>query len=82
MEGASSPEYPLQKKRHSLEYLRTIAHLRPRTNTYSAAFRVRSAASFAIHQFFQTRGFLYAHALIITKVTIVKEQAKCSVLQH
>ncbi|MBS5394374.1 MAG: asparagine--tRNA ligase [Clostridium sp.] len=66
VEGASSPEYPLQKKRHSLEYLRTIAHLRPRTNTYSAAFRVRSAASFAIHQFFQTRGFLYAHTPIIT----------------
>ena len=66
VEGASSPEYPLQKKRHSLEYLRTIAHLRPRTNTYSAVFRVRSAASFAIHQFFQTRGFLYAHTPIIT----------------
>ena len=73
VEGASSPEYPLQKKRHSLEYLRTIAHLRPRTNTYSAAFRVRSAASFAIHRFFQTRGFLYAHTPIITG---------CSVLQH
>ena len=66
VEGASSPEYPLQKKRHSLEYLRTIAHLRPRTNTYSAVFRVRSAASFAIHQFFQKRGFLYAHTPIIT----------------
>ncbi len=66
VEGASSPEYPLQKKRHSLEYLRTIAHLRPRTNTYSAVFRVRSAASFAIHQFFQSQGFLYAHTPIIT----------------
>lgn len=66
IEGTSSPEYPLQKKRHSLEYLRTIAHLRPRTNTYSAAFRVRSAASFAIHQFFCERGFIYAHTPILT----------------
>ncbi|MDR1002524.1 MAG: asparagine--tRNA ligase [Oscillospiraceae bacterium] len=65
-EGASLPEYPLQKKRHSLEYLRTIAHLRPRTNTFSAAFRVRSAAAFAIHKFFNERGFIYAHTPIIT----------------
>ena len=52
VEGTSSPDYPLQKKRHSMEYLRTIAHLRPRANTFSAAFRIRSAAAFAIHQFF------------------------------
>jgi asparaginyl-tRNA synthetase len=51
VEGVSSPEYPLQKKRHTLEYLRTISHLRPRTNTYSAAFKIRSAAAFAIHSF-------------------------------
>lgn len=65
-EGASSPEYPLQKKRHSLEYLRSIAHLRPRTNTFSAVFRVRSAASFAIHRFMNERGFVYAHTPLIT----------------
>ena len=64
--GTCDNTYPLQKKGHSMEFLREIAHLRPRTNTYSAAFRVRSAASFAIHQFFQTRGFLYAHTPIIT----------------
>lgn len=64
--GASSCAYPLQKKRHSLEYLRTIAHLRPRSNTFSAVFRVRSAAAFAIHSFFQQRGFLYIHTPIIT----------------
>jgi len=66
VEGASAPEYPLQKKRHSLEYLRTIAHLRPRTNTFSAAFRVRSAAAYAIHSFFNSRGFVYAHTPLIT----------------
>lgn len=66
VEGASSPEYPLQKKRHSVEYLRTIAHLRPRTNLFSAAFRVRSAAAFAIHRFFNERGFVYAHTPLIT----------------
>lgn len=66
VEGISSPNYPLQKKRHTLEYLRTIAHLRPRTNTFSAAFRVRSVASYAIHRFFQENGFLYAHTPIIT----------------
>ena len=66
VEGASTPDYPLQKKRHSLEYLRTVAHLRPRTNTFSAAFRVRSAAAFAIHKFFQENGFVYAHTPIIT----------------
>ena len=66
VEGASAPEYPLQKKRHSMEYLRTIAHLRPRTNTFSAAFRVRSAAAYAIHSFFTERGFVYAHTPLIT----------------
>lgn len=66
LEGASTPEYPLQKKRHSFEYLRTIAHLRPRSNTFSAVFRVRSEAAFAIHEFFHSRGFVYAHTPIIT----------------
>ncbi len=66
LEGASTSDYPLQKKRHTMEYLRTIAHLRPRTNTFSAAFRVRSAAAYAIHSFFQERGFVYAHTPIIT----------------
>ncbi|MCY1713155.1 asparagine--tRNA ligase [Caproiciproducens galactitolivorans] len=65
-EGLSTPDYPLQKKRHSLEYLRTIAHLRPRTNTFSAAFRVRSAAAFAIHKFFNENGFIYVHTPLIT----------------
>lgn len=66
LEGASAPEFPLQKKRHSLEYLRTIAHLRPRTNTFAAVFRVRSVAAYAIHQFFQDRGFVYVHTPIVT----------------
>jgi len=66
VEGESSPEYPLQKKRHSLEYLRTIAHLRPRTNTFNAAFRVRDRAAFAIHTFFHERGFIWAHTPLIT----------------
>ena len=66
VEGASSPDYPLQKKRHSVEYLRTIQHLRPRTNLFSAAFRVRSVAAQAIHEFFQGRGFVYIHTPIIT----------------
>ncbi len=66
IEGASTSDYPLQKKRHTLEYLRTIAHLRPRTNTFSAAYRVRSAAAYAIHKFFQEQGFIYAHTPIIT----------------
>ena len=66
VEGACGPEYPLQKKRHSLEFLREIGHLRPRTNTIGAALRVRSAAAFAIHRFFQERGFVYAHTPIIT----------------
>ena len=62
----SSNDYPLQKKRHTMEYLRTIAHLRPRTNTFNAVFRVRSVASFAIHKFFQERNFVYVHTPIIT----------------
>ncbi len=66
VEGVSTPDYPLQKKRHSFEYLRTIAHLRPRTNTFSAVFRVRSLIAFAIHKFFQERGFVYVHTPIIT----------------
>jgi asparaginyl-tRNA synthetase len=64
--GDADDEYPLQKKRHSLEYLRSIAHLRPRSNTFGAVFRVRSALSFAIHNFFRERGFLYVHTPIIT----------------
>ncbi|HOM01795.1 MAG TPA: asparagine--tRNA ligase [Acetivibrio sp.] len=66
IEGASTPEYPLQKKKHSFEFLRTIAHLRPRTNTFSAVFRVRSLVAYAIHKFFQERGFVYVHTPIIT----------------
>ncbi len=66
IEGASTPDYPLQKKRHSFEYLRTIAHLRPRTNTFEAVFRVRSLAAYAIHKFFQERDFVYVHTPIIT----------------
>ncbi|HBX22919.1 MAG TPA: asparagine--tRNA ligase [Desulfotomaculum sp.] len=66
IEGHSAPDYPLQKKRHTFEFLRTIAHLRPRTNTFSAVFRVRSAAAYAIHKFFQERGFVYVHTPIIT----------------
>ena len=66
VEGVSAPEYPLQKKRHSVEFLRTIQHLRPRTNLFSAAFRVRSVAAHAIHCFFQDRGFVYVHTPIIT----------------
>ncbi len=66
IEGASTPDYPLQPKRHSVEYLRTIPHLRPRTNLFSAAFRIRSAAAFAIHRFFQERDFVYVHTPLIT----------------
>ena len=66
LEGASTPDYPLQKKRHSLEYLRTIAHLRPRSNTFNAVFRVRSEAAWAIHEYFHQMGFVYAHTPIIT----------------
>jgi len=64
--GESAKDYPLQKKHHTLEFLRTIAHLRPRTNTYSAIFRVRSAAAFAIHSFFNKEGFIYVHTPILT----------------
>ena len=64
--GACAPDYPLQKKRHSVEFLRTIAHLRPRTNLYSAIFRVRSVLAFAIHTFFQERGFVYVNTPLIT----------------
>ena len=66
VEGASTSDYPLQKKRHTMEYLRTMQHLRPRTNTFSAAFRVRSVAAQGIHKFFTERGFVYAHTPIIT----------------
>ena len=66
VEGTSTPDYPLQKKRHSVEFLRTIQHLRPRTNLFSAAFRVRSVAAYAIHEFFQQQGFVYVHTPIIT----------------
>ncbi len=66
VEGASTPDYPLQKKRHSFEYLRTISHLRPRTNTFQAVFRVRSLTAYAIHKFFQERGFVYVHTPLIT----------------
>ena len=66
VEGASTPDYPLQKKRHTLEYLRTISHLRPRTNTFEAVFRVRSLCAYAIHQFFQERDFVYVHTPLIT----------------
>ena len=66
VEGESTPDYPLQKKRHSFEYLRTISHLRPRTNTFQAVFRVRSLIAYAIHKFFQEREFVYVHTPLIT----------------
>jgi asparaginyl-tRNA synthetase len=66
VEGPSTPDYPLQPKRHSVEFLRTIPHLRPRTNLFSAAFRIRSLAAYAIHKFFQERDFVYVHTPIIT----------------
>lgn len=66
IEGNSTSDYPLQKKKHSFEYLRTIAHLRPRANTFNAVFRVRSLASYAIHKFFQDKGFVNVHTPIIT----------------
>ena len=66
VEDLCDADYPLQKKRHSFEYLRTIAHLRPRTNTFSAVFRIRSVAAFAIHEYFQDRGYVYGHTPIIT----------------
>lgn len=66
VEGESNPDFPLQKKRHSMEYLRTISHLRPRTNTFQAVFRVRSLIAFAIHKFFNEKNFVYVHTPIIT----------------
>ena len=66
VEGSSTPDYPVQPKRHSMEFLRTITHLRPRTNTFQAVFRVRSLCAYAIHQFFQERGFVYVHTPLIT----------------
>ncbi len=66
VEGTSAPDYPLQKKRHTFEYLRTISHLRPRANAFQAVFRVRSLTAYAIHQFFQERGFVYVHTPLIT----------------
>ena len=66
IEGTSTPEFPLQKKKTSLEFLRTIPHLRPRTNTFQAVFRVRSEAAFAIHQFFHEQGFVYVNTPLIT----------------
>ena len=66
VEGASTSDYPLQKKRHTLEFLRTMTHLRPRTNTFQAVFRVRSLIAYAIHQFFQERDFVYVHTPLIT----------------
>lgn len=66
IEGKSTPDYPLQKKRHSVEFLREIAHLRPRTNLFNAVMRVRSVAAFAVHRFFNERGFVYVHTPIIT----------------
>lgn len=66
IEGTSTPDYPIQPKRHTMEYLRTVSHLRPRTNTFQAVFRVRSLAAYAIHKFFQERDFVYVHTPIIT----------------
>lgn len=66
IEGDCTSDYPLQKKRHSFEYLRTISHLRPRTNTFQAVFRIRSLAAFAIHKFFQEQNFVYVHTPLIT----------------
>ena len=66
VEGESTPDYPMQRKRHSFEYLRTMPHLRMRTNTFQAVFRVRSVIAYAIHTFFQERGFVYIHTPIIT----------------
>lgn len=66
VEGPSTPDFPIQPKRHTLEYLRTLTHLRPRTNTFQAVFRIRSLAAFAIHKFFQERGFVYVHTPLIT----------------
>ena len=77
VEGPSTPDYPLQKKRHSVEFLRTIQHLRPRTNLFNATFRVRSAAAFAVHEFFQSRGFTYVNTLTSPAPT-ARARARCS----
>ena len=69
LEGFVDPSYPLQKKRHSFEYLREIAHLRPRTNTFNAVFRLRSVLSMAIHEFFQNQGFVYVHTPLLTGIS-------------
>ena len=66
VEGPSTPDFPIQPKRHTLEYLRTVTHLRPRTNTFQAVFRVRSLIAYAIHKFFQERDFVYVHTPLIT----------------
>ena len=66
VEGSSTPDFPIQPKRHSMEFLRTLPHLRPRTNTFQAVFRVRSIIAYAIHKFFQERGFVYVHTPLIT----------------
>lgn len=77
VEGVSAPDYPLQKKRHSVEFLRTIQHLRPRTNLFSATFRVRSVAAQAVHTFFQDRGFVYVRPRSSRALT-VRARARCS----
>ena len=77
IEGDSTPDYPLQKKAHTMEYLRTITHLRPRTNTFQAVFRVRSLIAYAIHKFFQERDFVYVHTPLSQDVT-VRVPARCS----
>ena len=84
VEGFSSSDYPLQKKKHSMEYLRSIAHLRPRSNTFSAVFRVRSIASYAIHKFFQERNFVYVNPPIITSSDAegAGEMFRISTLDH
>ena len=77
VEGPSSADYPLQKKRHSFEYLRTISHLRPRTNTFQAVFRVRSLIAYAIHKYFQEKGFVYVHTPLSREAT-VRAPGRCS----
>ena len=77
VEGECPSDYPLQKKRHTLEYLRSISHLRPRTNTFQAVFRVRSQIAYAIHKFFQERDFVYVHTPLITDRT-VRMLERCS----
>ena len=77
--GAADPAtYPLQKKGHTMEFLREIAHLRPRTNTFGAVFRVRNALAYAIHQFFQERGFLYVHTPDHHRLRLRRAPARCS----